>query len=634
MFLLESIYFFVIIILVFYLPGRFLLSLVKYDHGDPLINIPLSTILGLSFFLLATFALSWLRLGFIYNLILLPIIILQLKREIIHRNLGNIKANLPEIAMVLVGAITMTYITALSGLPTEKGLIFYGINARDGIYHLALISTMVNNFPPVHPELAGLPLKGYHFFYDFLISEFSSFYHINVLDLFFRYFSFLTALLYGLSVLALARFLKMTKFSVIIFVFLAYFGGGLEFIFRNIWKDAVYNPGINPFLSNLINPSVLLSVSILFMVFITLFGKKRSLIIPALLLGVMPQIKIYTAILAFGSLGLVGLIGMLRSRDFYYLKVLAIASVIGGLIFIPFNLKTGGLIFTPFLLYRHFMETFSFEWGTHIMLFEQYHNFPRLFLLYSQGILAFLVPTLGIKLFSLLYAKKALSRNFYTQKNLFWIAIISGGFFLASFFIQSTDVFNIVQFMWFAYIVLLIPLVIALSDFSSRFKRTFIVKIIIILIVVGVSIPPSIDVLKSNSSNPYYIGSDEQKIAKYVKENVSLNDGLMVLNVSRGGIIHDLPEIAALSGHPTYYESTITSFKDTDAEKNRRIKLVESTSSLVMLCVGDVNNTLKDTMKKTQNKYILTLGKAGCFDTFKDFTEVKTFGNYHLYSMK
>ena len=121
---------------------------------------------------------------------------------------------------------------------------------------------------------------------------------------------------------------------------------------------------------------------------------------------------------------------------------------------------------------------------------------------------------------------------------------------------------------------------------------------------------------------------------KFIGKEVPLNEGVMVLNVDKGRDQYDLPEVAAISGHPIFYESTITSFRNTDSLKEQRKLIVNNSEILVKNCVGDVGVELGSTMKKTNNKYILTLEKDSCLDSISRFELIKRAGDAYLYKLK
>src|SRR6185437_7448230 len=133
------------------------------------------------------------------------------------------------------------------------------------------------NFPTQLFAFAGLSLKGYHFFYDFLAAEFISFYHLDIYDVVFRLLPFFISALYGMSFIAVARFLKMDKTTSIFLLYLAFFTTDVVFLLPLVLHKTtiVYNAGLNPLIMNILDPSVLLATAVLFAFFILTFAQKQ-----------------------------------------------------------------------------------------------------------------------------------------------------------------------------------------------------------------------------------------------------------------------------------------------------------------------------------------------------------------------
>ncbi len=625
MVLLQLFYFALIVFLVFYLPGRFLINLFKYEFTERIILHSASFAVGLSSFLLFTYFLSWLGLGFFYNIFILPIIFLEGKKIIKDFKLNNLEHPI-EFFLIGLGSVSMFYLTAHSGLLTSEGIVFFSSNAIDGIYHLALVGNLIHHFPPTHPELANVPLAGYHFFYDFLVANINKFYRINSIDLLFRFFPFAIAFLYGLSLFAIGKFLNLGRYAIRLLLFLGFFGAGVEFILQKVSPNAIYNPGINPLILNIINPSVLLGMSLLFTFYILIFNKNKPkmVFLPAILLGILPQVKIYIAILGFASLGIIALIDLIKNRRIYYLKTLVEAGIVAFLVYVPFNLGSGGLILAPLLLYRHFMEQFSATWAQRFQIFESYSNIPQMIILYFQAFLLFFLPTLGLRLISMLQVNKLKEKKFYSPQNIFWISFILLGILLASLFIQTEDVFNIVQFLWPVYILILIPTSIAIASLV-RNNNTF--KIIVFILIVAISSIPNLKVFEAYSTDKTIIDSQTLKMTNFIKNHISQDKGIMLVNP------HNLPQISALSEHEIFYEPTITSFKQSKLINESRSKTVGDLNNLLTLCTGDVGNQLKKILSETNNDYLLTLKSYNCINSIPYLKEIAVFGDKYLYQL-
>jgi hypothetical protein len=179
-----------------YLPGRWFLRLSGYKFNSFVITFSSSLVVGMAAFLFTTYLLAWIKLDYLYNLVLIPVAIFELKPSYSEfKTKLKIKDFISwQGSLIAFGSILMSYITWRSGSYQNGNILFYGVNGGDSVYHLALINSLIANFPPYHPGLAGVLLRGYNFFYDFIIAEFVKFYNLNILDLFFRVFPYLSRL--------------------------------------------------------------------------------------------------------------------------------------------------------------------------------------------------------------------------------------------------------------------------------------------------------------------------------------------------------------------------------------------------------------------------------------------------------
>jgi hypothetical protein len=222
--------------------------------------------------------------------------------KIQRKHKGKYRIPIFKIVLLSAGTFWMTYLMWDSGRIIDGSLVFYAVNSIDAIWHLSLIGNLTHSFPPTHPGLDPITLKGYNFLYDFLLSRFVTFYSFDKLDLFFRLFPPFIAIFYGLSGFAVAQVLKMKKITSFILVYLLYFGFGFEELLSFIFRIDL-DPGIVHSSANMVDPSVILSVILLFCIFILFFSAKnaKQTLLPAIMLGILPMIKIYTAVLAFIS---------------------------------------------------------------------------------------------------------------------------------------------------------------------------------------------------------------------------------------------------------------------------------------------------------------------------------------------
>jgi len=639
MIILNFIYFFFLLIFAFYIPGFLLLKIFKFSAKEAITNIVLSFSLGISMFMIFSYLLSWIHLEFYYNVFLILCV------PIFIKSIGKIpsvnfrKVLRLETLIILAGSVLTSYLMWRSGSIENNSLVFYAVNSVDAIYHLSLIGSLKNSFPPTHPGLFGLPLNGYNFFYDLVIAYFSKFYRLDVLDLFFRFFPVVLSIFYGLAGLSLGRFMGMKREAQLIFITLLYFAQSFS---RFVFPDKIsMDPGIVQTIANIVDPSVILSVSLLFAFYILVFSAKTkySFILSAIVISVLPMIKIYTGFLAFLSLGIIFLINLIRKKDFQYLPVIIIGGTIMAITYLPINFGSGRLIFAPNLLYRHYLESiaaiYQLDWYQRLQVFEAHDNYIKIIFYKFVLILPlFYLPSLGLRLINFIHLKKLLDKNLYTEKNMFWGFLILLSFLIPSFFIQSTAVFVVLQFLWIGYFILLIPTAYSLVGILGKINN---IKLAVILLgIVLLSLPDNLRLLGLYSNNPYKIDLDLVEISKELSR-IPKDQSVLLLNVEKNGDFYQAPYLApiisGLSEHSVYFEPELMEFGGIDEEIKKRKKNVGDINDLLVRCQdgGDLESDLIKRLEQINTYYILDLKKTPCFDKLENIELIYQRSNYSLY---
>lgn len=633
------------IFFIFYLPGRLILRISKFSFN----NFPIMTSSALTssicLFLLTTYLFAWLRIPVFGILIMGLLAILELihlfseKRKIysFYKKLLSV-----EIVIILIGSFIMAYLMWFSGMLTNDGLVFYSINATDAIFHLSLVGNLINHFPPTHSGLDGISLRGYHFFYDFLLADFSNIFKFSPLDLYFRLFPFFIAFFYGISGWALASFLNLNKLSTRIFLFLLYFGQGFGFLVSAIFHGE-YNTGIIQSSAHILDPNVLFSVAILFTIFIFLFSSKTILqiVLTAILIGVLPNIKIYTAVIVFGAVFIVSIVDFFRTRETKFIKISLLSSIIACVVYLPINYGAGKLIFAPFLLYKHFMESTllfsSFQWALKYQVFAFHDNYFRLTILYIIAFFLFFVPSLGLRLVNIIYLPKLLQKKFYSLSNVFWITGISISFLIPTFFIQDVAVFVIIQFLWLGYILLLLPTSITLGRLLNKTHIIFVLLFFGILVLL--SIPELNIAIKTFTQNQTLVSNDTVAITKFIKQNIPQDKKIIVLNRDKKENeyfdLYNIPIISALSEHSIFYEPEVLSFKTLDKQIQNRKNIIDKILEITYTCdaTAEINDKVGKIMLDTGNQYLLIFKNNSCFSELKNLKQIHEEGNLVIYKL-
>jgi hypothetical protein len=314
---------------------------------------------------------------------------------------------------------------------------------------------------------------------------------------------------------------------------LLYFSQGLGFLVTEYFHIE-YTTGIIQSIAHIADPNVVFSAGILFTIFVLIFNAKNVLhiILTSIVIGVLPNIKIYTAVIVFGALFITALISLVRDKNSVYVKIFFLSGLIGGFVYLPVNYGAGKLIFAPFMLYKHFMESafvFSkFLWGYKYQYYLFHENYLRLAFLMFIAIFLFFVPSLGIKLISIGYLPKLVQKKFYTRPHIFWLSAISIAFIIPSFFIQNVAVFVIIQFLWFGYILLLLPTSIMLGKLLNKANVPIVSGFFGLLIILN--IPDNLGAIKAFTNNPMYISREMVYMANFVKKEIPQDKRIILLN--------------------------------------------------------------------------------------------------------
>lgn len=642
MIVFHFIYFLLLCLFAFYLPGRFLLRKVKCTFESPVIHVSVSIGVGVSLFLFCTYLLAWINLSFLFTIVLIPIFVLEIRPAIkdLRKYFRKKTFFTFETFLIVLGTFAMTYLTWRSGSIEDGKLVFFGVHAVDSIYHQSLIGNLVHSFPPTHPGIAGVPLRGYNFFYDFLTVQFAKLYFLDRFDLFFRFMPLFTSFLYGLSGLALARYFGFNRLATLTTIYLLYFAQNFSFFFRLFPNNfaANFNFEIIQSFGNIHDPSIVFSSILMFLSIITLFSVKgfRQWIIPALLLGVIPTMKIHTGVIAFAPLGIIAIISFLKSRDIRFFGILLTAGIIAAITYLPINLGAGHLIFYPFLLYRHYMDSAPMfknaHWSVQYQIFQQHSNYLRMGFINGVVMICYLIPNLGIRLVSLLLLPKLFKRSYWTYPKAYLFIAMVVGFLVPTLFIQSVYAFVIIQFLWMTSILLVFPTSVVLATFLKR--KSNVTYGIYIIILLALTLPATIVELYHHSENPYEVRDDVYAITQDISQIAEETESIFVVNRFDGSGIYSVPLVSALSGRSVYSEPEVLEFAGTADEIALRTKLVDDVSQKLKDCNDPerISRELKEILFNTSSKYFLVLIDESCMEKVDGFTRIKGYDTAALYT--
>ncbi len=630
--------FIIILISAFYLPGRFLLRRIQYPQKDFLSIATMSFGVGIALFLIGTYMLSWLHISYLYNLFVLVTIFLEWKDSLEEwkKNFSLHYIFQLEFLIILLGSIGMVALVATSGITNSWGMVFYSANGVDSVYHISLINSIIQQFPPNNPSVSGVALHGYHILYDFLIAQLVSQYHFNTLDMFFRLFPVFMSIFYGFAGLTLVKFLKFTRQQSLLFLFLLYFAQGFRVILVTLLhaQGLHYDPVIVQSLSHVFDPSVVLSMGLTFLAIVGIFTMKKTItvVVPIILIGILGGMKIYTAILMYGGLAVIACYQLYKEKRYTYFLVLLGAGILSAFFYVPFNLGVGKLIFAPFLQYKHFMESndifYFLAWPLKYQVYELHHNVLRIVQLYLEAFVLFLIPSLGLRIVSLVTLPKLFHKKSINKITILFCTMIAIAFCIGSFFIQNIEVFNTVQFLWLGYILLIFPTAYVFGKYTVRSKK---LCIAIWVFVILFSLPDTIFLLSSSFKNPTVLSSNFLQTASKLQQSTNLKDGIMVIDRKEGNDIYNTTFFSALSNRPIYYQTMVLNNVPEDIVSKRRIT-VDTLASLQMSCVDDSQH-IKQILKEEKIDYLVSVNGDYCKNKVAFLQEIFSKGNYRIYQV-
>jgi len=497
--ILEPLLFIAFIVICLYLPGKFLLSKLKLDLSSPEdIFLPLG--LGIVIFTFVAYLLSWIKLEILILPIFIIIDLLAIKSKLI---LPKKIAKLHYLPLSVSGILSLVF--SLRMLVTGQ----YGNNIlirHDDPWHLALINELKVHFPPFNPSFAEIPLKGYHFFYDFFAAKISNIFLISPLSLHFHLIPLFSAFMWALGVYALL--FKWTKRASagLWAVFLTMFGGSFAFILYlqgHTGVDLDGGLGIGTPIWSLYNPpltmSIIIIITSLFIIYNYLTDKRQAWLIPlSLCIGMVSMFKVYAGIILIGAFLFLVAFQLIKKNYKILLSLTAVALLFLGTFWL-FAGGSGSLIFFPLWGPDRLLLSFPwFNYDNKIYVYGNYvathsnfiHGLVGLILTETYGIILFVLGNLGTRLIGiallvfLLFQKQRKLPSVFAGL-LFVMLLIS--IVVPLFFIQTGKVFEIIQmaqyYLFFASILAALGFSIFLGLKFNKYAKGLIVIVLLVLTV-------------------------------------------------------------------------------------------------------------------------------------------------------
>lgn len=409
------------------------------------------------------------------------------------------------IILIIVGSSALAF-PFMRQYRIDRDGNLYGLRSTDSFMHWAFAAEILHTFPPQNPLFAGEKLFNYHYGSDLIAAVMSRVTGISLFTVLFKIMPMIYAFAYGIAGWYMARTLKMSSTSGLIFIFLIYFGSSFSWVGSVLlrkdlsWNDAL---GISQPLSYMDNQPLMMSLTWL-MLYIALLAKwlnkpSYKLSFGLGILGVFaPMTKVLLAIPIVGLMIGNWLALMLKKkwRKMFELATVGILSgAVGVGILLSNSHEAGGLIWYPLQPLRRMIESPNFSEITNDVILKIQHyqatnNYFRLALIFSITFLIYSFGNLGSRAAGVSIVIK--KRNLFKLPVIYY-GLITAGFLcglVPMFWFLKTGGFNINQVLYYFLLLFSIPAAISWERiYQSNSSKLY--KIITVVLFLWLTLPGS-----------------------------------------------------------------------------------------------------------------------------------------------
>lgn len=524
----------------FTIPGIFFIekSHIKFNAWEKII---LGTIIGFVTFTLLSYLLLVARVHFLLLLYIVIMNLLAFKGLLPLLQSVTLPAKKHLLLLLVIfslGIAGQLTIIGPSGTLQNNDLVFFSANGHDGAWHISLMEELKKGYPLQNPVFAGEKLVNYHFFSDVAPADFSQYFRISNLDLYFRFFPLLFSLLLGSIVYLFSK--KITgSFNVGIWATVfTYFSGSFGYIVTWIqnheiggeslfWATQIQSSSGNP--PQIAAFVLILCFLYLFFVFVQNQKNFTILLICSLLAGSLIVFKVYGGVILLGSLGLVGFWQFIRERKLQILILFAFSTFLSTILYFPNTTKSVGfLIFEPWWFIRTMVvATNRLNWLDLELQRQTYlseHNLKRVLQVEIIAFLIFFFGNLGIKFLGLKYFATTIKSSFTNYLSLLLLIISLSSFVFPLLFLQKGVASNSIQFMQYFILLFGIFAAITVDQIISKIKMRPL-KISFTIIILVLMVPTQIGLIYSFYNHQPLAKIENQEIIalQFLKINSSPN---------------------------------------------------------------------------------------------------------------
>lgn len=377
---------------------------------------------------------------------------------------------LKKYLLIFLGVLSWSVTMVKSGWLYGFGVGYWGANAHDGIWHIALAESLSRGSFGM-PIFSGLALQNYHIGFDLILAVLDRLTGISIGTLYFQILPPVLALLIGVLTYKFVTLWQKSEVKAFWATFFVFFGGSFAWLFGKgesaFWSQQSVSTLINP-------PFALSLVSILLAMIIFVKKKKTWLdyVLLVVILGTLMEVKAYAGVLVLGGVLTASLYSAYFFKKFNTFFVFLSALVLTVLLYLPLNAKSAGLIkWQPFWFLESMVAgSDRFYWpkmAEAMISYKTQKVILKFIPAYLSVLAIFVLGNFGTRLVFLFRKIKKI-----TELDVFIYSIIAAGIIIPTLFVQEGTAWNTIQFIYYSLFFSGIIAGVFLGDFAEKIKNT------------------------------------------------------------------------------------------------------------------------------------------------------------------
>jgi len=541
-FIWYFIYFIVVVLVGYYIPGSLVLEKAGVRKGTP---ISLSIVTGMVLLAFQGYVFGYLGVRYFSYVYIFVFLIFSLFKFWKSRKLKHFKINMQNIdwvfiVIVLIGSLVQLSTIWFTGIVKSDGNAYFCCgDPNDNLWFASITNQLIERIPPYQPGMYQVLFRNYHYWSNLIVGETSRIFRIPPFQLQFQYMTLLSSVLFAQLIWGFSSVLRLGKsYARWLAVFL-YFGSDMLYAVQFFLGKPIdftmssLEDGVG-FYANF--PRAL--AVIVFFAFLILFVRwmeRKTVLLTVLLslfVGSLFGIKIYIGIFLLVGLCTVMLIRLFH-RDLSYISLCIMSLLVALVVFFPVNSTAAGFFFTGF--WR--VENFAVQPALGLVRLELARKIfadagkPLKALFFDLiFLLLYIVSLFGTKIIGCVQSKVTLRRFPSTIHILFGAGFLFSAV-LGFFFVQkvsSSNTFNfIVNIFIFSSVYAALACTFLIPE-KPRIIRFALIACICAIMMPRVIYRASANIKEISKNKGFYIENDVVLTSKFLKDQIGENSLIAV----------------------------------------------------------------------------------------------------------